>query len=79
MNRIAVSSAILMSNKRSSRTAGMNGSVGTSGNKRRRVQKSSTGETTQSLAAQTGTYAAEKFSDSFTVSHVLNLLVQGEN
>ena len=78
-NWAAVSSATLVSSKRPASVAGMDGGSGTSGRKRRRVQKSSTRETTQSLAAQAGTYAAEKFSDSFTVSHVLNLLIQGEN
>ena len=78
MNWTAVASATLVFNKRSASAAGMHGGAGTSGNKRRRVQKNSTRETTQSLAIQAGTYAAEKFSDSFSVSHVLNLLVQGE-
>ena len=78
MNRPAVSSATLVS-KRSASAAGMDSGTATSGSKRRRVQKNSTREVTQSLAAQAGTYAAEKLSDSFSVSHVLNLLVLGEN
>jgi len=56
----------------------MNCGPGTSGSKRKRVQKNSTVEVTHSVADQAGTYAAEKFSDSFSVSHVLNLLVRGK-
>ena len=78
MNWTAVSSATLAS-KRTASAAGMDGGAGTSGSKRRRIQKNSTTEVTQSLADQTDTYAAEKLSDSFSVSHVLNLLVLGEN
>jgi sulfur transfer complex TusBCD TusB component (DsrH family) len=33
---------------------------------------------TQDLKVQNGIYAAEKFSDSFSISHVVNLLVRGE-
>ena len=34
--------------------------------------------TREELAVQDGIYAAEKFSDSFFISHVINLLVAGE-
>ena len=54
-------------------------SAGTSGSKRQRIQKNTVKGTTQPFANQVGTYAAEKFSDSFSTSHVLNLLVRGEN
>jgi hypothetical protein len=37
------------------------------------------GHPKQSLLDQSGTYAGEKLSDSHTTSHVINLLVQGEN
>ena len=50
----------------------------TSGSKRQRTQKDSVRKTTLSLAIQDGTYAAEKFSDSFSISHVLNLLIDSE-
>jgi len=76
MNRAAVSSATLVSSKRSASAAGVDGGAKTSGSKRQRVRKM---DTTQSLAEQAATYAAEKFSDSFSVSHVLNLLVRCEN
>jgi hypothetical protein len=33
---------------------------------------------TQELKVQNGIYAAEKFSDLFSISHVVNLLVRGE-
>ena len=33
---------------------------------------------TEELAVQNGIYAAEKFADSFFSSHVINLLVAGE-
>ena len=56
----------------------MDASAGTLGGKRQRTQKNSTNEITLSLATQDGTYAAEKFSDSFSISHVLNLLVKSE-
>jgi len=49
------------------------------GSKRQRVQKDSTRTATQTLAVQNGIYAAEKFSDSFSISHVLNLLVESED
>jgi hypothetical protein len=48
-----------------------------SSSKRRRVQESIK-TATQTLAVQSGIYAAEKFSDSFCISHVLNLLVESE-
>jgi len=66
------------SSKRSAGAAGMDSSAGTSGRKRQRTQKNS-GKTTQTLSEQAGRYAGEKFSDSFSISHVLNLLVEGEN
>ena len=50
----------------------------TSGSKRQRTQKDSVRKATLSLAIQDGTYAAEKFSDSFSISHVLNLLIDSE-
>jgi len=50
-----------------------------SSNKRQRAQKVSTKATTQTLADQNGIYAAEKFSDSFSIGHVLNLLVESED
>jgi len=56
----------------------MEAGVEISGSKRQRVQKDSR-KTTQPLAVQNGIYAAEKFSDSFSISHVLNLLVESED
>jgi len=79
MNRTAASSATLISTKRTASAARMDSGAGTSGKKRRLVQKNSAREATQSLATQVGTYAAEKLSDTFSVSHVLNLLVRSEN
>ena len=74
-----VSLATLVSSKRSANAAGMEASAETGGNKRQRVQKDSVKTATQTLAVQNGIYAAEKFSDSLSVSHVLNLLVESEN
>jgi len=56
----------------------MDASAGTSSRKRQRTQKNS-GKTTQTLSEQAGRYAGEKFSDSFSISHVVNLLVEGED
>jgi len=56
----------------------MDASAGTSGKKRQHVKKATERRTTDALAVQNGVYAAEKFSDSFSISHVLNLLVSGE-
>ena len=56
----------------------MGASGGTSSNKRQRVQKNTAKKATETLAVQNGIYAAEKFSDSFSVSHVLNLLIESE-
>jgi len=67
----------LVSSKRSASAAGMEAGAETSGSKRQRVQKDSK-KAVQSLAVQNGIYAAEKFSDSFSISHVLNLLVESE-
>ena len=78
MNRTAVSSATLVSSKRNASVARMDSSTGITGGKRQRVQKSSA-RTVRPFDGEAGTYTAEKFPDSFSVSHVLNLLVQGEN
>ena len=72
-----MSSEPLASSKRSASVAGMDTSAETSGSKRPRV-KNIIKNTTSALAVQNGIYAAEKFSDSFTISHVLNLLVESE-
>ena len=48
------------------------------GSKRRRVEKKTTRRTTRTLSEQDGIYSAEKFSDSFCISHVVNLLIKGE-
>ena len=68
-----------MSSKRSASAAGMKVSVEISGSKRQRVQKNPTKTVADTLAIQNGTYAAEKLSDSFCISHVLNLLIKSEN
>ena len=75
----AVSSVTLISSKRSASAAGIEASTGTSGSKRQRIRKDTTRKTTQTLADQNGIYAAEKYSDSFSISHVLNLLVESED
>ena len=74
----ATSSVTLVSSKRSASVAGMGASGETSGNKRQRIQKNTTKKATETLAVQNGIYAAEKISDSFSISHVLNLLVESE-
>ncbi|KAF9647703.1 hypothetical protein BDM02DRAFT_3270005 [Thelephora ganbajun] len=72
-----VSSATLVSTKRSASAAGMEAGTEIPSSKRQRVQDSIKAAT-QALAAQNGIYAAEKFSDSFSISHVLNLLVEND-
>ena len=57
----------------------MEASAGIPGNKRQRTQKNAAKKPGEAYFLQLGTYAAEKFSDSFSNSHVLNLLVKGEN
>ena len=74
----AISSATLVSSKRSAGAAGMDTSGVASGSKRRRVEETIVKNTTSELAVQNGIYAAEKFSDPFAISHVLNLLVESE-
>jgi len=56
----------------------MKTSAEASGNKRQRMQKGPAKTTTQTLAVQNGMYAAERLSDSFVISHVLNLLITSE-
>ena len=56
----------------------MDTSAVNSGSKRRRVKKIATRGTTRTLSEQDGIYSAEKFSDSFCISHVVNLLIKGE-
>ena len=75
----AVSSITLVSSKRSANVTGIDTSAEASGSKRQRAQKDSGRKTTQSLAIQDAVYAAEKFSNSFIISHVLNLLVESEH
>ena len=57
----------------------MKASAEISGGKRQRVQKNPAKTVADTLAIQNGTYAAEKLSDSFCISHVLNLLIKSEN
>ena len=54
----------------------MDTNTGTSSSKRQRVAKKSVKKLKQTLANQDGIYSAEKFSDSFSISHVLNLLIE---
>ena len=68
-----------MSSKRSASAAGMKVGAETSSSKRQRVQKNPTKTVADTLAIQNGTYAAEKLSDSFCISHVLNLLIKSED
>ena len=75
----AISSATLVSSKRSAGAAGMEASADTLGSKRQRGQKAAFKTATKALAFQDGVYTTEKFSDSFSISHVLNLLVESEN
>jgi len=79
MSRTAVSSATLASSKRSASVAGVEASAGSPGSKRQRVEKDATETTTQSLTFQANAHVAKKFSGSFSVSHILNLHVMGEN
>jgi hypothetical protein len=53
--------------------------TGASSSKRKRVQKNTIKFVKQTLTVQGGIYASEKFSDSLSVSHVLNLLVESED
>ncbi|KAF9645198.1 hypothetical protein BDM02DRAFT_687172 [Thelephora ganbajun] len=73
-----VSLVTLVSSKRTTSAAGMEASAEISGSKRQRIQKVSTKMATQTLVVQNGIYAAEKFSDSLSISHVLNLLAQSD-
>ena len=68
-----ISSQTLVSCKRSASAAKLDGSAAVSSNKRQRVKKP-----TKKHTVQNGTYAAAKFSDSFSISHVVNLLVAGQ-
>ena len=78
MSYAATSSNTAVSHKRSAGTAGMDASELASGEKRQRMEKDASKKTTQHLGVQHGIYAAEKFSGSFSVSHVLSLLVRSE-
>ncbi|KAF9649100.1 hypothetical protein BDM02DRAFT_3167171 [Thelephora ganbajun] len=73
-----VSSATLVSSKRPTSAAGMEGGAEIPSSKRQRVQKDTVKRATKTLAVQDGIYAAEKFSDSFFISHVINLLVESD-
>ena len=64
-----------ISSKRSASVAGMDANAGTSSSKRPRGTKKPAKKV---LANQNGIYSAEKFSDSFSISHVLNLLIESE-
>ncbi|KAF9783684.1 hypothetical protein BJ322DRAFT_1109538 [Thelephora terrestris] len=74
----STSSVSYVSSKRSASTAEMDTSAMSSSSKRPRVKKSSPKVPTQTLTDQNGIYSAHKFSDSFWISHVINLLVQGD-
>jgi hypothetical protein len=77
VRRTAISSVTLVSpRKRSASAAGMDVSATTSGSKRQRME--AINKARLPLAIQNGIYAGEKFSDSFSISHVLNLLVESE-
>ena len=78
-SRTGVSSTTLVSFKRSASTAGMEIGAGISGGKRQRTKEGIISMNRQSLAERDGIYSAEKFSDSFSISHVLNLLVKSES
>ena len=49
------------------------------GSKWQRVKDNSAKGTRKPFATQVGMYAAEKFSDSFSISHTLNLLIESED
>ena len=70
----AISSQTLVLSKWSASAAGLDGNAGVSSNKRQRVKNKPVKKT----IVQNGRYAAAKFSDSFSISHVVNLLVAGE-
>ena len=67
-----------ISSKRSASVAGMDANAGTSSSTRPRGTKKPAKKVNQALANQNGIYSAEKFSDSFSISHVLNLLIESE-
>ena len=70
----------LISSKRTASAAGMEASAETSsGSKRKRMQKGTMRPVAQTLADQNGVCAADKFSDSSSISHVVNLLVESED
>jgi len=68
----------LVSSKRSASAAGMDVSAETSVSKRQRVQNDLAKTTTQTLAVQNCVYSAEGFSDSFCISHAVNLHIESE-
>ena len=69
-----VTSKSAESKKRTASEAGISSGVPSTDSKRQR------GHPKTSLLTQAGTYAGEeKLSDSYSVRHVVNLLVQGEN
>ena len=91
MSYTAASSVALVSPNWSASAVGGDAGKVASGGKSKIVKKAKTKKattektttektkkTTQTLADQNGIYAAEKFSGSFSISHVLNLLVESE-
>ena len=73
-----MSSMSCVSSKRSASVAGIDANVGTSSSKRPRVTKKPANGVAKLLENQNGIYSAEKFYDSFSISHVLNLLIKSE-
>ena len=69
----------MVSLKRSVGAAGMEASEVISGSKRQRTEKDASKKTTQILAVQNGIYTAEKFSGLFSISHILNLLIESKH
>lgn len=75
----AISSATVASFKHSASTAGLDTGAEALSTKWQRTGKDPIKKIMRSLAVQAGMYAAEKFSDSFSISHVLNLLIESEH
>ncbi|KAF9780823.1 hypothetical protein BJ322DRAFT_1112224 [Thelephora terrestris] len=75
---ISISSATVASFKHSASTAGLDTGAEALSTKWQRTGKDPIKKIMRSLAVQAGMYAAEKFSDSFSISHVLNLLIEND-
>ena len=57
----------------------MDADPGTSSSKRPRVAKKAARKAPRTLVDQNDIYSTDKFSDSVSISHVLNLLIESEH